>query len=277
MTRRGFTLVELLVVIAIISLLISILAPSLNVAKDIAKQVVCASNMNSTAKGLLLYGHMNDDKYPPYRMSMKGGQPYVNGFYISMEAMFHTGKVGDLDPVTLQQRYRGAGIAYSAGCIPDPQYFYCPAQMNSWFVLEEYTTNRTTGQTVPWGTWDNWSNMIRTGYFFNAWGAYYDKWKQWDVAFQTFSRMENDKALVIDQPVFPWATAVHTARGHENPTFNIAFPDGHVEGITSTLIQDILLVNWGSVLKNWASNREGKVDGDNQDWHDAYMVITTGG
>ena len=275
--RKAFTLVELLVVIAIISLLISILAPSLNVAKDIAKQVVCSSNMSAVGKGFAIYGQVNSDKYPPYMMGTKGGQPIVNKYFVYIEPTMWASKVGDLDPVTLVQKWRGAGMLYRDKYVQSASYFYCPAQMNSWFVLEEYTTNRTTGATVPWGTCDNWSSMVRMGYFFNCWGRKYADINQWDVAGRTFSSMENDKALMIDQSVFPWATSVHTARGKENPTFNIMFPDGHVEPYTSTLIEDILLINWGPVLSHWASNDKGLVDGDNLDWADAYNVITTGG
>ena len=55
---RGFTLIELLVVIAIISLLVSILLPSLTKARDLARTVVCQTNLRSIS---LLYSfYMND-------------------------------------------------------------------------------------------------------------------------------------------------------------------------------------------------------------------------
>ena len=61
---RAFTLVELLVVIAIIALLISILAPSLNAAKNIAKQAICATNLHSIGMASSLYGEANNGNLP---------------------------------------------------------------------------------------------------------------------------------------------------------------------------------------------------------------------
>lgn len=52
---KGFTLIELLVVIAIISLLVSILLPSLNRAKDLARQTACMANLKQNSLGLTLY------------------------------------------------------------------------------------------------------------------------------------------------------------------------------------------------------------------------------
>lgn len=62
---QGFTLIELLVVIAIISLLVSILLPSLNKARDIAKQVVCSTNLKGIGTAFALYENDYDGWLPP--------------------------------------------------------------------------------------------------------------------------------------------------------------------------------------------------------------------
>ena len=61
---NGFTLIELLVVIAIIALLVTILMPSLNRAKDLARQAVCAGNMHSVGQSVNVY-HGEYGYYPP--------------------------------------------------------------------------------------------------------------------------------------------------------------------------------------------------------------------
>ena len=62
---HGFTLIELLVVIAILALLVSILVPSLRSATELAKEVMCLSNLRGMYLGLAVYSHESDGDLPP--------------------------------------------------------------------------------------------------------------------------------------------------------------------------------------------------------------------
>ncbi len=59
--RSGFTLIELLVVIAIIAVLISILLPSLKLARDQGKQLLCNTNLRSMGEASAFYAAEYDD------------------------------------------------------------------------------------------------------------------------------------------------------------------------------------------------------------------------
>ena len=71
--KKAFTLVELLVVIAIIALLVSILLPALARAREQAKRVICATNLNRIGYLLIQYSADNNEFYPP---SYSANYPY---------------------------------------------------------------------------------------------------------------------------------------------------------------------------------------------------------
>jgi prepilin-type N-terminal cleavage/methylation domain-containing protein/prepilin-type processing-associated H-X9-DG protein len=61
---HGFTLIELLVVVAIIAILLAILLPSMSMARETARKVSCASNLQQISKALQMYADDYNDLYP---------------------------------------------------------------------------------------------------------------------------------------------------------------------------------------------------------------------
>lgn len=64
--KKGFTLIELLVVIAIIALLLAILMPALKKAKELARNVICRTNIRSITTGFRMHVDSNHQKLIEY-------------------------------------------------------------------------------------------------------------------------------------------------------------------------------------------------------------------
>ena len=83
-TGKGFTLIELLVVVAIIALLVAIMVPSLQKARDLAAQAVCASKLRQ--QGLAMHLYVDTYGFFPvgYAMSVGG-----HVWYLRINEMFN--------------------------------------------------------------------------------------------------------------------------------------------------------------------------------------------
>lgn len=86
--REGFTLIELLVVIAIIALLLAILMPALTKVKQIARDVICRSNLKQWSLIWAMYTNENNNKFPCEDMTTS----YVRGEWINtLRSKWQTG------------------------------------------------------------------------------------------------------------------------------------------------------------------------------------------
>jgi prepilin-type N-terminal cleavage/methylation domain-containing protein/prepilin-type processing-associated H-X9-DG protein len=81
--KKAFTLIELLVVISIIALLIAILLPSLNLAREHGRRVVCASNLRNLGLALVSYVDDNDQWLPPAEPRDKTDETSRDNWYLN--------------------------------------------------------------------------------------------------------------------------------------------------------------------------------------------------
>ncbi len=114
--RGAFTLIELLIVIAILSLLVSILLPSLAKAKQMAKDVMCATNLRAIGLGWYLYLHDNEETFPPWHTN-------VHWFYGGK----HPAIINDANPHALEYRPLNPYVSRALKNENAGELFRCPS------------------------------------------------------------------------------------------------------------------------------------------------------
>jgi prepilin-type N-terminal cleavage/methylation domain-containing protein len=82
--HRAFTLIELLVVIAIIALLVSLLLPALGNARQVARDVICKSNLKQIGLGIQMY---LDDQRDPVWFNLRMRNASLFDHWIAMRAL----------------------------------------------------------------------------------------------------------------------------------------------------------------------------------------------
>jgi prepilin-type N-terminal cleavage/methylation domain-containing protein/prepilin-type processing-associated H-X9-DG protein len=125
--ERAFTLIELLVVISIIALLMAITIPVTTLARGVAKQTACRSNLRSIGWALRMYLDDNSNKMPS-------------------AARLPSAQLDDKPPIT----------NFLKTYLKDPRIFRCPADKDQKYFLSEgssYEYNASLGGQPVSASW----------------------------------------------------------------------------------------------------------------------------
>jgi prepilin-type N-terminal cleavage/methylation domain-containing protein/prepilin-type processing-associated H-X9-DG protein len=226
--RIAFTLIELLVVVAIISLLVSILLPSLTKAKDLAKQVVCESNLRQIGSGFIFYAEDSGGFLPaPVRVY---GSDRITWEYL----------LGNL--------YLGAAVHYPPSDSDRKSIFACPSDQiprvspisghEDWGIPRSYGMLGWKPDHWPWAYWDQFFDLHDFSlpsqqFLATEWHNCFNvRGPDWPGVFisQSLWRDGFDPIIPAGHPV--GETAPYNAGGyHGEGIINYLFVDTHVESL----------------------------------------------
>ena len=184
--KDGFTLIELLVVIAIIALLLAILMPTLKMAKEHGRRLLCATNLKTVGEALYVYAGQNDDELPMnlyQRMPSPGnnGRRNATSPIAAYYVMFIPNTLWPLDPAQRLQSTldRGDDVDFNGvnGGVTNLGYllmddmiemgevFYCPSNKSDVFSYKGYGGGGDWPRTLGAGFGGPWNpRAVRSSY-----------------------------------------------------------------------------------------------------------------
>lgn len=293
MRKKGFTLIELLVVIAIIAMLLAVVVPAIRKAKEVAKRVICSSNMRQIGVGLQSYANANDGKLVPmthivgasvccYSDNLASAHPAASATgpiepWMAVITQIVTGSAvpGGILASTEPRSYN-LGVLHASDYFTNPQAFYCPAQpVNTLGPFPFSYDGYTKDGGYQWGWFSptisatSVAGAVRTSY--NYWVGRNRTGNAYNVR---MSQVGANKVVVVDN-LQDWYVIPHrTASATSAPQgISALFTDGHVEFCINknAMSKD---ASYGSISRVWGPDTPGNYSdgpGDNGDWFEALL------
>jgi prepilin-type N-terminal cleavage/methylation domain-containing protein/prepilin-type processing-associated H-X9-DG protein len=204
----GFTLVELLVVVGIIAVLISVLLPAMAKARDAARKTACLSNLRQVHQLVAMYANEYKDRVP---VGYRGNKQF--------NSMIYSGTAG---------RFVLFGLVRTAGYMPDPNVYYCPAENDPRSIL---------GSDVnPWPPGPEGSPTINVaaGYGFRPEVDIPDDPNTWGTLLPKLSKFRS-KAILGDLTALPARLDTRHRQG-----VNVLYGDGSAKWVPREVFDEPL-------------------------------------
>jgi type II secretory pathway pseudopilin PulG len=123
-TRGGFSLLDVLVSIGVIAVLISVMLPSLSMARETTRRLLCASNVRQIGLGLHMYADANRGRVPKtvVRHLLGGANAFGDQFEEGVVL-----RLPDTRRATAPGAWDGLGLLFEQDYLPTGPVFYCPS------------------------------------------------------------------------------------------------------------------------------------------------------